>query len=99
MVVFTTANNNYAIEGYNLNAVDYLLKPFSFERFLQAANKCFKLNKLTQNNFVDVNQNSFFKTPSIEAETKYTTHSKNDVPHSFCPLFIASYRRIYLRFQ
>ena len=55
MVVFTTANNNYAIEGYNLNAVDYLLKPFSFERFLQAANKCFKLNKLTQNNFVDVN--------------------------------------------
>jgi len=53
MIVFTTANNNYAIEGYNLNAVDYLLKPFSFERFLQAANKCFQLNKLTSKNNVE----------------------------------------------
>jgi len=39
MVVFATAHAAYAIEGFNQNALDYLLKPFSFERFLQTAEK------------------------------------------------------------
>ena len=33
LVIFTTAYKDYAVEGYELNAIDYLLKPFSFERF------------------------------------------------------------------
>jgi DNA-binding LytR/AlgR family response regulator len=39
MVIFTTAYSEYAVEGFNLNALDYLLKPFTFERFMQSANK------------------------------------------------------------
>ena len=39
VTIFTTAYENYAIEAFELNAVDYLLKPFSFERLLQAINK------------------------------------------------------------
>jgi two-component system, LytTR family, response regulator len=39
MVIFTTAYSNYAVESYELSAIDYLLKPITFERFLTAVNK------------------------------------------------------------
>jgi len=39
MIIFTTAYSHYAVESYDLNARDYLLKPITFERFLAAVNK------------------------------------------------------------
>jgi len=39
LVIFITSRPDYAVEGFNLNALDYLLKPFTFERFKQATDK------------------------------------------------------------
>src|SRR6478735_4000716 len=38
-IVFTTAYQEYAVEGFDLNAVDYLMKPIAFDRFLRAVDK------------------------------------------------------------
>jgi len=45
-VIFTTAYSKYAIEGFTLNATDYILKPFSFSRFQQAVEKAYSQLKL-----------------------------------------------------
>ena len=41
-IIFTTAHHEFAIESYALNAVDYLMKPISFPRFMQAVNRAFE---------------------------------------------------------
>ena len=47
-IVFTTAFDRYAIDGYKVNALDYLLKPISYVDFLQAANKALQWFELLQ---------------------------------------------------
>jgi DNA-binding LytR/AlgR family response regulator len=57
MVIFTTAHSQFAVEGFNLSAVDFLLKPFTVERFLQAVNKANDFYNYSHNS--DKVQNQF----------------------------------------
>jgi DNA-binding LytR/AlgR family response regulator len=49
MVVFTTAYSEHAVQSFELDAIDYLLKPFSFSRLLKACNKAYEFQQMKGN--------------------------------------------------
>lgn len=73
MIVITTAYPDYALEGFNLDVVDYLTKPIKFERFYQAIRKCMKIHGMkeskhpTENFPVFRNENIIF----VRSERKF----------------------------
>jgi DNA-binding LytR/AlgR family response regulator len=74
-IVFTTAYSEYAVEGFELDAVDYLVKPFSFERFLKAVNKVIeKLEKKDVGNASNLPSSIF-----IKADKKVYKIELNDI--------------------
>ncbi len=62
-VIFTTAYRKYALEGFELDAVDFLLKPISFERFLKAVNKVLQMNLQGNDEMVAPSENQSVSLP------------------------------------
>lgn len=73
-VIFTTAYREYALESYELNVIDYLLKPISFQRFMQAINKFIEL----KSNSGTSNEISYHKSEKQDDEFIYV-REKNQV--------------------
>ena len=63
-IVFTTAFNQYAIDGFRVNALDYLLKPISYAEFMEACNKALQWFQLVQQNE---------QQPAVKAEEEPTS--------------------------
>jgi two-component system, LytTR family, response regulator len=66
-VILTTAYDQYAMKGFDLNVTDYLLKPYSFQRFLQAVNKVMDYYSLKGDNLNSSGENDSF----IFVKTEY----------------------------
>jgi two-component system, LytTR family, response regulator LytT len=76
-IIFTTAYEKYALEGFKLNAIDYLLKPFSYEEFLKAAQKARKQSDLEASVLPSIEANSQFLF--LKSEYKIRRINFNDI--------------------
>lgn len=87
MVIFTTAYSEYALEGFQVDALDYLLKPISYNDFLKAANKAVNLHRLKQSQPIAIqSENDYlfvkadYKTMKVELKNiKYIEGMKEYV--------------------
>lgn len=77
-VILTTAYSEFALEGYELDVVDYLLKPFSFERFLKAVDKADRSVLNTENNDAYVTIKADGKLYRIHSEEILFAESQGD---------------------
>ncbi|MEM1327545.1 MAG: LytTR family DNA-binding domain-containing protein [Bacteroidota bacterium] len=91
-IVVTTAYKEYAIEGYELNIVDYLLKPFSFPRFLQAINKATEVRSTSVRQPL-VNQDIATQRFFLKGDKKY--HQVNSTDILFVEAF-GNYCKVYM---
>jgi DNA-binding LytR/AlgR family response regulator len=73
MVIFTTAYREYAAEGFECDAVDYLIKPVAFERFSKAVNKAFQLIKMKNPSEITGEENPGISHGFLMVKVEYTT--------------------------
>lgn len=71
LVIFTTAYDKYALEGFELDVVDYLLKPYSFERFLKAVNKAQEYLSIQEKNQVQPAGEESSPSPFLFVKSDY----------------------------
>jgi two-component system, LytTR family, response regulator LytT len=76
-IIFTTAYPQYAVEGFKLNATDYLLKPFSYEEFLKAVQKAYKQVELELSTLPVADANNQFLF--LKSEYKIRRINFNDI--------------------
>ncbi len=80
LIVFTTAYPNFALEGFELNAIDYLLKPVSFDRFQKAIDKVrLKLNGKSSKNSDQSNNSNQHEYIFVKADKKFVKINFNDM--------------------
>lgn len=77
-VIVTTAYSEFALEGYELDVVDYLLKPFSFERFLKAVNKATNPSKEKITNSIS-RENAGVRRIFLRSNKKHTQVVLDDI--------------------
>ena len=110
MVIFTTAYSEYAIEGFKLDALDYLLKPFSFADFERSANKALSLYELIKGSTAANNDNeaepaeSDNEHISIRADHKVSLIKVRDIIYiesagEYVRLYLADGTRIMTLFR
>ncbi|GJM35533.1 MAG: DNA-binding response regulator [Saprospiraceae bacterium] len=75
-VIVTTAYKEFAIEGYELNIIDYLLKPFSFERFLKAINKAIDSTSVPE---IHIAQENVSKSIFLRSNKKHIQVAIDDI--------------------
>ncbi|OBX25844.1 LytTR family two component transcriptional regulator [Gelidibacter algens] len=79
-VIITTAYPEYAVEGFELSVADYLLKPFSFERFLKAVLKVQKKSP-TQNSTVPIVEEELTTSLFVKSDKKIIKINFNDIQY------------------
>lgn len=72
LIIFTTAFKEYALEGYELDVIDYLLKPIRFERFLKAVNKAHNLYNLKHQETKDLQDSILLKVEYKTIRLKFS---------------------------